>query len=285
MRHTLGLDHAIILGRNLDAAEVRLAALGFRPTPRGHHSAAMGTANTTVMFADLTYIEVMGVVADTPLNADIRARLAIREGVAGLAFKTDDARAAAAEYAQAGIADGTAVDFARPVALPEGEREAAFSIARLTPAATPGCFAFVCQHHTPEITWRPDYLDHPNGARGVREIVGLATDLDAIAQRFATIFGPERVSPSPDWVVIDGDRAMITFLTPAAFGARFPGAPDKSPFPLPHLAAITFEVPEIGAVEAILGDNGIAFTEAEDGSVMVPPSKAVGTLMLFREAI
>ena len=285
MRHTLGLDHAIILGRDLDHAEARLTTLGFRPTPRGYHSAAMGTANTTIMFGDETYFEIMGVVAETDQNVVIRERLAVREGLSGIAFKTDDARAAAQEYKEAGVADGDAVDFARPVALPDGEKEAAFSIARLSEDATPGCFSFVCQHHTPDVAWRPDYLDHPNGVIGVREVTGIADDLDQISAAYTKIFGSDRVSPSPDWVVIHADKAVITFLTPSAFAARFPGAPEKSPFPAPHLAALCFEVPDVEQVEAIMQAAEIPFLETDDGSLCVPPARAIGTLMLFREAI
>ena len=51
MQHVLGLDHVIILVRDLDDADARMARLGFRPTPRGHHSAHMGTANSTVMLS------------------------------------------------------------------------------------------------------------------------------------------------------------------------------------------------------------------------------------------
>jgi hypothetical protein len=35
MQHILGLDHVIILVRDLDDADARMARLGFRPTPRG----------------------------------------------------------------------------------------------------------------------------------------------------------------------------------------------------------------------------------------------------------
>ena len=60
-----GLDHVIIAVRDLDAGEAAMSRLGFRPTPRGYHSAHMGTANSTIVLPDNTYFEVLGVVADT----------------------------------------------------------------------------------------------------------------------------------------------------------------------------------------------------------------------------
>ena len=75
MRHVLGLDHVVILVRDLDDADARMARLGFRPTPRGYHSAHMGTANATVMLPDRTYFETLTVLQETPANADVRAVL------------------------------------------------------------------------------------------------------------------------------------------------------------------------------------------------------------------
>ncbi|MGH6900445.1 MAG: VOC family protein, partial [Geminicoccaceae bacterium] len=106
MQHVLGLDHVVILVRDLADAEARLARLGFRPTPRGVHSAHMGTANATVVFGDGTYLEALGVLQPTANNLAVRTVLAEREGPYGLAFKTEDAGAAAAERAAAGIGPG-----------------------------------------------------------------------------------------------------------------------------------------------------------------------------------
>jgi hypothetical protein len=134
MQHVLGLDHVVILVRDLAGAEARLARLGFRPTPRGVHSAHMGTANTTVIFEDGTYLEALGVLQPTEHNLAVRTVLAEREGPYGLAFKTEDAGAAAAEFAAAGIGPAEALEFARPVELPSGPRAAAFRVARTDPA-------------------------------------------------------------------------------------------------------------------------------------------------------
>jgi catechol 2,3-dioxygenase-like lactoylglutathione lyase family enzyme len=159
MQHVLGLDHVIILVRDLDDADARLTSLGFRPTPRGLHSPHMGTANATVVLENGTYLEVLGVLEATPANADSRAVLAEREGPFGLALKTDDAHGAAEAFEAAQIAAGGALAFVRPVAFPNGTQDACFTVARIRADATPGASLFVCQHHTPEIVWREDYLE------------------------------------------------------------------------------------------------------------------------------
>ena len=70
-----GLDHALVLVEDLDRARDRFAALGFTLSPRGLHSAQRGTANHTIMLEG-AYIELLGVLTPTPLNAERRASLA-----------------------------------------------------------------------------------------------------------------------------------------------------------------------------------------------------------------
>ena len=80
-----GLDHVIVLVRDLDAAEESLARLGFKTTPRGFHSEVMGTANATAVFRNETYVELMTVLKETPLSRSLAESQKAREGVIGRA--------------------------------------------------------------------------------------------------------------------------------------------------------------------------------------------------------
>ena len=91
MKTITGFDHALILVADVDDGIDRMRRLGFRPTPKGFHSAHMGTANSTVVLPEMTYFEVISVVAPTPANAVMRGRLERRQGPFGYAVKTDDA--------------------------------------------------------------------------------------------------------------------------------------------------------------------------------------------------
>lgn len=278
MQHVLGLDHVVILVRDLADAEARLSRLGFRPTPRGLHSAHMGTANTTVVFADGTYLEALGVLQATDNNRAVRGVLAEREGPYGLAFKTGDATAAAAGFAAAGIGPGAALEFARPVELPSGPREAAFRVARTDPDHTPGTWLFVCQHRTPEVTWRADHLEQPNGACGVAEVVGVAADLPAIEAAYGVIFG-DRLSSSARAVAIGAGSARITFLPPAAFAARF--APFGDAIGAPRLGALRLRTASLRQTREVLSANGVRHAETDDGTLLVGPDEACGTILEF----
>ena len=279
MQHVLGLDHVIILVRDLDDAETRMARLGFRPTPRGYHSAHMGTANATVMLRNDTYFETLTVLRPTPANADSRAVLALREGPAGLALKTDDAEGAAVEFMAAGIAAGDAIDFARPVELPGGARDARFTVARVRSDASPGTSLFVCQQHTPDVVWRKDFLEQPNGASGLTELIGVADDLAAIERAYGIIFG-DRVRRSEDAVTIGADLATISFLTPAALADRFGSAGVSVSTPTPRLAGLRFAVDDLDRAKSVLRRNDVSWT-ASGSSILVAPQEACGTLIVF----
>jgi len=216
----------------------------------------MGTANTTVVFGDGTYLEALGVLQPTANNLAVRTVLAERQGPYGLAFKTADASAAAAEFATAGIGPGAALEFARPVALPSGPREAAFRVARTDPEHTPGAWLFACQHRTPEVTWRTDYLEQANGVRGIAEVIGIADDLAGVQDAYGRIFGARLQRREPGFA-IDAGSARIIFLPPAAFAARF------APFGAalgrisPRLGALRLRTASLGQAEKVLSASGV----------------------------
>jgi hypothetical protein len=280
MLHVLDLDHVVILVRDLADAEARLATLGFRPTPRGVHSAHMGTANTTVVFGDGTYLEALGVLQPTDNNLAVRTVLAEREGPYGLAFKTADASAAAAEFAAAGIGPGAALEFARPVALPSGPREAAFCVARTDPEHSPGAWLFVCQHRTPDVTWRADHLEQANGVRGIAEVIGIADDLAGVQDAYDRIFGGRLQRREPGLAIAAGS-ARITFLPPAAFAARFAPFGEAIGRISPRLGALRLRTASLDRTRKVLSASGISATRTAEGTLLVAPDDACGTILEF----
>lgn len=280
MQHVSGLDHVVVLVRDLADAEARLGRLGFRPTPRGVHSAHMGTANTTILFGEGTYLEALGVLQPTQDNLAVRTMLAEREGPYGLAFKTDDADAAAAEFAEAGIGPGVALEFARPVELPSGPREAAFRVARTDPAHTPGSWLFVCQHRTPEVTWRSDFLEQPNGAHGIAEVAGMAEDLEAMAKAYGRIFA-SRLQYDGENVVVDAGGVRITFCRPAAFAERFAPFGQELGAAASRLAALCLRTGSLARTRAVLSAHGVRHGTTAHGTILVAPDDACGTVLEF----
>src|ERR1700753_4084378 len=94
LKNIIGVDHAVIVVGDLDAAAQNWKQLGFTMSPRG---AKMGTGNYTIMLGD-DYLELMGVLGETEHNAPTRAFLARSGGgIERVAFTTLDAAAGAEE--------------------------------------------------------------------------------------------------------------------------------------------------------------------------------------------
>ncbi|WP_270937125.1 VOC family protein, partial [Falsiroseomonas oryzae] len=223
LRHVIGLDHVVIAVRDLDRAAEAWAALGFTMSPRGTHSAHMGSGNYTMMLGE-DYMELLGVLTPTEHNAGLRAFLDGREGLDRGAFTTDDAAAGAAELRARGLAATGPVAFGRPVQLPGGgEAEARFNVFQWPKEERPaGLGIFACQHLTRENVWIPELQRHANGASRILRVEVLARDPAAAAAQMARLID-RAVAPELDGalrVPTGGGRADFVFLTRAQLAAR-----------------------------------------------------------------
>jgi len=98
MTSFLGIDHLLILVRDISEAARRYETLGFRITPVGKHP--WGTSTASAIFNDCA-LELMSIYDETlvdekPIGAfrlgrTIRDHLAVREGISLLALQSDDA--------------------------------------------------------------------------------------------------------------------------------------------------------------------------------------------------
>jgi hypothetical protein len=201
---TLLLDHAIVLVRELRAAEGVLQDAGFVLGRGGEHP-GLGTHNRLVMFGGGPYLELLAVHTPLADNAPYRALLARSACALGLALHSADVQATRRrllEPAATGTEPGEVIEASR--ALPDG-RIARFSILRVAPGALPAAFGFFCQHHTPDAVWE----DAPAPAQGPR-IAALQPATDA------TLLHPA-LAAEP--VVTPGSGAVeLPLLAPARHG-------------------------------------------------------------------
>lgn len=273
LRHVIGLDHVVIAVRDLDAAADAWRALGFTVSPRGLHSAHMGSGNYTMMLGP-DYMELLGVVAPTEHNAPMRAFLERRQGLDRAAFTTDDAAGGVAELTARGIAAIGPIAFGRPVTRPDGgTTEARFNVFQWPADARPGGLGiFACQHLTREAVWLPELQSHPNGASRILRLEILAADPATAAAELAhfTDHTPERDPDGAHRVPTGPGRADIVFLDRATLAARHPGAATDGITDGP--AALILETTDAtGAARA--------FGTAPGAPIIAPPSRATGVLL------
>ena len=276
MKSIAGFDHALILVQDLDDGYDRMRRLGFRPTPRGVHSAHMGTANYTIMLSDMTYFEVIGVLNPTPSNSDMRAMLERRQGLLGFAVKTDDAEALHEELAPSGAADGGVLAFSRPVDLPGGTKDATFTVVNLKREKTLGLKMFACTHHTPDVVWREDYLEQPNGVSGVSAVVGEVPDVDLAERAYGELFG-ERVSRRGHEVSIDFGNSTVSFLSGSELESRFGLAPlgDAA------LRVLRLRTQDLNLTHKVLDENHVELDDRDASRLTVAPHEACGAMIQF----
>ena len=281
LKNVVGIDHAVVVVKDLDNAAENWKRLGFTVSPRGTHSAKMGTGNATIML-DPDYIELLGVLVETEHNAPTRAFLAKRgEGIERIAFTAVDSTAGAAEIRARGYEPVGPTDFERPVTLPDGSLSAAkFRIFQWPIAEAPGGLRiFACQHKTRETVWIPELMKHANGAKRLKQALVVSPEAAKDAGHLARMIDSEVRAEADGAVAVPSgsDRADFIFLSKDQLGRRYPEVP---------LAGL----PERGGAGLVLATSDLAAAEKAIGSVRsgaavcVAPSAANGALLAFVKA-
>lgn len=274
-----GLDHCIILVRDLEVAEERMRALGFAPAPKGVHSDHMGSHNHCVML-ERGYFEVLGLRFPTEHNERWQAALAVREGLAAIALETNDARAAAHVFESRGLSPERLVDFSRPVDLDGETRDASFTTLTLPDSVAP-VPSFLCHHHTRDVVWRPEYLTHANGANAFLGLVMVAADPDATAARMLPAYGEQRRRATDDGVRIDMGSSVLDIVTADAFAKRYAGISLDAAAVEPYLGALRIGVADTTATDAWFAEQGVTTHRSAAGATCIAPADACGALIEF----
>ncbi len=275
-----GVDHVFLLVDDLERSAGHWRRLGFTLSPRGLHSKEKGTGNYTIMLQD-DYVELLGIVAETPGNLHQREKLAAEgEGLHAIACRIANARDAKAGLTELNIATGDVGAFSRPVQLPGGgEGVAAFETVSFDDAEVPQGMMFMCQHKTRDTVWLPELQEHANGAQEIAAIVAISASPEADAARYARLFAEGSVTVRDGVAIVStGPRsAEILVASPEAAARLYPGV-DLAATPKKAFAALRIRVRSLDAAKAALKANGVAWTETPSG-LAAAPADADGTLL------
>jgi catechol 2,3-dioxygenase-like lactoylglutathione lyase family enzyme len=264
-----GIDHVVVLVRDLDRAADAYARMGFQLTPRGYHT--LGSQNHCIMFGS-DYIELLAVPKPHPAMQYFTDFLAAGEGLGAIALATQDAAGAHAELAASGVGADAPLDFSRPV---EDLGDAKFRIVQLPPDLTPGCRMFLCQHFTRGLVWRQGYAAH---AIGVTQIAGIAVVAPG-AGGYERVLGA-RARPIAEGIKIETGTAPIAVCDEERLRRRLRDAalPGRA---RPMVAALFLRVADRGRAARALRDGGFAPVELKDGSLAVGADQAHGVALVF----
>jgi hypothetical protein len=282
LKNVIGIDHAVVMVEDLDKAAEYWKRLGFTVSPRGTHSAHMGSGNYTIML-DPDYMELLGVLTPTEHNAPARAFLEKRgEGIERIAFTAVDSAEGAEEIRARGYSPIGPTDFERPVTMPNGTLSAAkFRTFQWPTAEAPGGVRiFACQHKTRESVWIPELMQHANGARRLRQVLIVSPEPAKDAAHMSRMIDRD-VNTEVDGTVTvpsGSDRADFVFLTRDQLGKRYSevslaGLPERGGAGLVISA-------DLAATEKALGLTGVR----SGGGIVVPAAAGNGTLLAFVKA-
>jgi hypothetical protein len=271
-----GIDHVVVAVRDLDHAKSVYERLGFTLTPRGVHT--LGSQNHCVMF-ERDYFELLAPPKAHPAMQYYNDFLALGEGLAAIALATQDAAGAHEALRANGVAAEAPLDFARPVELPDGPRDAAFRIVQLPLEQTPGCRTFLCQHFTPDVVWRPAYQRHALGATGLAAVAVIVEDPVRTAPRYAKIFDV-RPQPIDEGLRIDTGSAPIALAVRGKLGRRLTGV-ELPARPRPFVAALFIRVADRVVAADRLRKGGFAPVALKDGSYAINAREACGVTLVF----
>ncbi len=270
------LDHVVVDVRDrIEEAAECFRSIGFQLTPRGRHT--LGSVNHLAMFAT-DYLELLGFPGDGAIRPEI---MRFPVGLNGLVFKTADADMVYAHAAAAGLPVLPVQSFSRPVELDGAMRDARFRTARLDPAKVAMGQVYFCEHQTPDLVWRPEWLSHPNGACAISRVVVATDDPRRTAMLFRGLFGDHAVTERDGKQMMSAGAAQVELATPDAVTAEFGEAAALPAGRTEYMAALGIRVRSLSETGNCL--RSVAGMLVEPHRLVVPARLAFNTAVVFTE--
>jgi hypothetical protein len=270
------LDHVVIdVRERIDDAMRCFSALGFQLTRRGYHT--LGSANHLAMFAT-DYLELLGFGEAGATRTEI-ARFPA--GLNGLVFKTTDADLVHRHAAEAGLPVLPVQSFSRPVTLDGATRDARFRTTRLDADKIAMGRVYFCEHLTPELVWRPEWLTHPNGACAIVRVIVATADPQRTAMLFRDLFGGHAVTEHDGRQVMTAGTAQIELTPPKLVASEFGEAAAEPAGRTEYMAVVGIKVPSLNETAQQL--RRVSGVRAEPRRLVVPAATAFNTAIVFSE--
>lgn len=260
------LDHVVVAVRDLSLAGATWSALGFQVSPIMQHL-ALGSANRIIGFGS-TYVELLGDIENmiAPHRKRWLERFAHGEGLASVAFRSEDLVADRAMLIERGVAVTAIASARRAVTMPDGAAAETNSDFAYLETSSPFPTAFLVAHMAPETIFIPAFATHANTALDIVDVTFLSAD----PNRDIAAFSPLSTGAVP-----------ITFLghdeARASFGGLAPALDRGASFGI----GLTIAVASLDACRSSF-PPGISFAEA-DGALLVSAEAATGLSLRFIE--
>ncbi len=197
-----GIDHIVIVVRDLEAVAKDYEKLGFTVVPGGRHP--VGSHNVLISFADGSYIEIISYYRPSPDHRWWKP-LQTGEGLVDFCMQTDDLIGDTQKLRDAGVNINDPVPWSRT--RPDGyELKWRLSLAREDHR---GVAPFLIQDVTPRQERIPQKFDHLNGATGIGSLTVAVEDLDMIRRWYESVLGHDAMEIDRPDIEAHGFRVEI----------------------------------------------------------------------------
>ncbi len=228
-----GIDHLVIVVRELEAAIKNYADAGFTVVRGGKHP--IGTHNALIAFSDGSYLELIAFLNQLPPHPWYR-RLEKGGGLTDFCMQTDDLAADVASLRRTGVAMNDPSPLTRD--RPDGYRVA--WVLSIPQPPFNGAMPFLIKDETPRDERVPRDRTHANGITGIHTLTIAVEDAGKIASYWEKVLG--------------GKASACERTDLDARGARIAAGP--------HTLEIVAPARPSGALAEFLGKNGPSPYEA-----------------------
>lgn len=275
-----GFDHPVIAVKSLEESHTTYSKLGFMIPPRGSHI-EWGTGNWCIMF-EKNYLEHRGILDADRYTHGLEHFLAEREGLLGVAFRSDlDNRDLHKNAVEAGLTPTEPRELTRNFELKTGNVPVSFRLVFFNKDDVPALMSsLVCEHLTPERLRKPEYLVHPNTAHDIFEMTSVVDSLDGVKDQLTLLFATDAVIEEADQILVHlpdgGIHRVLNVKRATNEGLTF------NHVQMPYLSSCGITVRDISAIKSILDENSVPYIE-KDQIIRVAPEDACGLYLDFAE--
>jgi Glyoxalase-like domain len=285
-----GLDHLVLVTRDLEAAAAHYKAMGFIVGARNRHP--WGTENRIVQLPGV-FLELItvgeGADVEPPPPGQFSFAWTVAhhletygDGFAMLVVESQDAQADKQDFDERGIGGFEPFFFERFAVKPDGSKvRVAFTLSFATDPAMPAAGFFSCQQHEPQNFWNPAFQAHPNGATKLGGVVMLSETPATSVPFFEALTGSRALCASARNMAIVTPRGSVEAMSPDCYRDVLGLEPDLSLADGPRLAAFKVTVPLEAIAERLDGAN-IPFV-LHRKHLAVAAKDNFGTALIFEE--
>lgn len=290
MTDFLGIDHPLIMVRDLNAAIELFKTLGFAMAPQSRHP--WGTS-TCIAIMDRSLIELVSIYDESLLDefpaGDFRfgryvqKQLNEREGISLLALHSANAEKDAIDVISRGVECQGTIKFGRDVKRPDGTPDrTATTLKILATSDLPRLSNFICEQHRPDLIYVPEWSNHANGALSYNQVTIMASEGDQprVRDRLVGLYGEEALFTLDDGFGARTGNGSFVVTDRAGVEKRYGDLPaELAAETEPSCVAIHIKVSDIARVVAILSASTHEF-RLVDGEVRLIGAKKFGNVFV-----